>query len=116
MAHIGLAVAASHAPGLIGMLDQAPEASQQMVTSAYGALTRQIRDAELDVLLMVANDHMANNRIRAYPDFVVGMAPVHRGPAEFFNPLFCEAPGQRPGTSSFSRVVPTDGAAAWWSS
>jgi protocatechuate 4,5-dioxygenase beta chain len=84
MAHISLAVAASHAPGLIGMFDQAPEASQQMVTSAYGSLARQIREAELDVILMVANDHMANNRIREYPDFVVGMAPEHRGPAEFF--------------------------------
>ena len=84
MANISLAVAASHAPGLIGMFDQAPEASRQMVTSAYGSLTRQIREAELDVLLMVANDHMANNRIREYPDFVVGMAPEHRGPAEFF--------------------------------
>lgn len=84
MAHISLAVAASHAPGLIGMFDQAPETSQQMVTSAYGSLTRQIRETELDVILMVANDHMANNRIREYPDFVVGMAPEHRGPAEFF--------------------------------
>ncbi|MGW6273792.1 DODA-type extradiol aromatic ring-opening family dioxygenase [Streptomyces sp. NPDC055060] len=84
MANISLAVAASHAPGLIGMFDQAPAASQTMVTSAYGSLTRQIREAELDVLLMVANDHMANNRIREYPDFVVGMAPEHSGPAEFF--------------------------------
>ncbi|MFZ3566614.1 hypothetical protein ACOKM5_06530 [Streptomyces sp. BH097] len=84
MANVSLAVAASHAPGLIGMFDQAPEASQQMVTSAYGSLTRQIRETELDVILMVANDHMANNRIREYPDFVVGMAPEHRGPAEFF--------------------------------
>ncbi|GGZ11709.1 hypothetical protein CP967_06170 [Streptomyces nitrosporeus] len=84
MANISLAVAASHAPGLIGMFDQAPEASRKMVASAYGSLTRQIREAELDVILMVANDHMANNRIREYPDFVVGMAPEHRGPAEFF--------------------------------
>lgn len=84
MAQISLAVAASHAPGLIGMFDIAPAESQEVVASAYGTLTRQIREAELDVLIMVANDHMANNRIREYPDFVVGMAGEHRGPAEFF--------------------------------
>ncbi|MBM7365724.1 hypothetical protein [Gordonia hydrophobica] len=84
MAKTVFAVAASHAPGLIGMLDQAPAESQAMVSSAYGSIAKQIRDTELDVIIMVANDHMANNRIREYPDFVVGMAPEHRGPAEFF--------------------------------
>lgn len=84
MAKTVLAVAASHAPGLIGMLDQAPADSQAIVASAYGALTKQIQDVKPDVIIMVANDHMANNRIREYPDFVVGMAAEHRGPAEFF--------------------------------
>ncbi|CAM4053413.1 hypothetical protein [Janibacter anophelis] len=84
MAQISLAVAASHAPGLIGMFDVAPEQSQRVVSSAYGELARQIREADLDVIIMIANDHMANNRIREYPDFVVGLAPEHRGPAEFF--------------------------------
>lgn len=84
MAQICLAVAASHAPGLIGMFDIAPTESQEVVTSAYGRLAQQIQHAELDVLIMVANDHMANNRVREYPDFVVGMAAEHRGPAEFF--------------------------------
>lgn len=84
MATISLAVAASHAPGLIGMFDVAPGESQRVVNSAYGTLTRQIREADLDVIIMVANDHMANNRVREYPDFVVGLAPEHRGPAEFF--------------------------------
>lgn len=84
MAEIVLAVAASHAPGLIGMFDQAPEESQKVVSAAYGSIAEQIREARLDVIIMIANDHMANNRIREYPDFLVGMADVHRGPAEFF--------------------------------
>lgn len=84
MAEIVLAVAASHAPGLLGLFDEAPEDSRRIVTRAYGEIARQIREADLDVLIMVANDHMANNRIREYPDFVIGMAPVHSGPAEFF--------------------------------
>lgn len=84
MATTAFAVAASHAPGLIGMFDQAPTESQTVVSSAYGSIAQHIRDADLDVILMVANDHMANNRIREYPDFVIGMSPEHRGPAEFF--------------------------------
>ncbi|MGW6334002.1 DODA-type extradiol aromatic ring-opening family dioxygenase [Nocardia rhamnosiphila] len=84
MATTAFAVAASHAPGLIGMFDQAPAESQKVVSSAYGSIAKQIREADLDVIIMVANDHMANNRIREYPDFLIGMAPEHRGPAEFF--------------------------------
>ncbi|HJD78682.1 MAG TPA: hypothetical protein K8V93_06680 [Corynebacterium pollutisoli] len=84
MAKITLAMAASHAPGLIGMLDEAPNESRQMVLESYGELARQIKDERPDVILMIANDHLANNRIREYPDFLVGMAETHRGPSEFF--------------------------------
>jgi hypothetical protein len=38
-----------------------------------------------------ANDHIANSRIRAYPDFLIGMAAEHRGPFEWFKPwIGCE--------------------------
>ncbi len=84
MGEITLAVAASHAPGLIGLFDPAPEESKQVVTKAYGALETQIREADLDVLIMIGNDHLANNRIREYPDFLIGLAPEHTGPFEFF--------------------------------
>lgn len=91
MGRIAFAAAASHAPGLIGMFDQAPQESQEMVSNAYGLLAAEIRDANLDLLIIVANDHMANNRIRAYPDFLVGLAAEHRGPFEFFKSwLGCE--------------------------
>ena len=40
---------------------------------------------------MFANDHLANSRIRAYPDFLIGMAAEHRGPYEWFKPwIGCE--------------------------
>src|SRR5699024_4522270 len=42
MGKITLAVAASHAPGLVGMLDAAPEQSRKMVLDSYGELARQI--------------------------------------------------------------------------
>jgi len=105
MAEIALAVAASHAPGLIGMFDQAPEQSQQMVTSAYGTIARQIRAAKLDVIVMVANDHMANNRIREYPDFLVGLALEHRGPAEFFRDWLGCGEYAIPGRPDFAETI-----------
>lgn len=86
MAEIEVAVAASHAPGLIGLFDDAPEASKQVVQDAFGAITREIREADLDLLIVLANDHLANSRVRAFPDFLLGMAEEHRGPFEWFKP------------------------------
>ena len=84
MGEIVLAVAASHAPGLVGLFDQAPEDAQRIVAFAYDEIGRQIRDANLDALVFVANDHLADNRIGRYPDFYIGLASEHKGPHEFF--------------------------------
>lgn len=84
MGKIVLTVAASHAPGLVGLFDKAPEESQQIVATAYDEIGRQIRDAELDALVFIANDHLADNRIGRYPDFLIGLGSEHRGPNEFF--------------------------------
>lgn len=84
MGQITLAVAASHAPGLIGLFDQAPEESQRIVQTAYGEIARKLRDSDLDVIIMIANGHLADNRIGQYPDFFMGLAETHSGPHEFF--------------------------------
>jgi protocatechuate 4,5-dioxygenase beta chain len=86
MAEIVCAVAASHAPGLIGLFDGAPPESQAAVSEMYGALAREIRAAELDVLILFANDHLANSKVLEYPDFLIGMADIHTGPYEWFQP------------------------------
>jgi len=86
MAEIALAVAASHAPGLIGLFDGAPDESKRVVEQAYGAIAQEIANADLDVLIMFANDHLANSRVRAFPDFLLGMADEHAGPFEWFKP------------------------------
>ena len=86
MAEIVLAVAASHAPGLAGLYDGAPETTKADVDKMYGALATEIAAAELDALIVVANDHLANSKVLEYPDFLVGMAERHRGPYEWFQP------------------------------
>jgi aromatic ring-opening dioxygenase catalytic subunit (LigB family) len=86
MAEIVLAVAASHAPGLAGLYDNAPETTKAEVDKMYGTMATEIAAADLDVLILVGNDHLANSKVLEYPDFLVGMAARHVGPFEWFKP------------------------------
>jgi hypothetical protein len=86
MADIVCAVAASHAPGLVGLFDGAPDESKVAVSTMYGAMATEIAEADLDVLIVFANDHLANSRVLEYPDFLIGLAAEHRGPYEWFQP------------------------------
>ena len=91
MAEIVFAAGAPHAPGLIGLLETAPPDVKDVVATTYRNLTDAIAEAKADVLIVFANDHLANSRIRAYPDFLIGMAAEHRGPFEWFKPwIGCE--------------------------
>ncbi|TXL78823.1 hypothetical protein FHP25_07460 [Vineibacter terrae] len=86
MAQIVFAAGAPHAPGLIGLLAAAPSEVRDVVASTYGSLAEAIAGARADVLIVFANDHLTNSRVRAYPDFLIGMAAEHRGPHEWFKP------------------------------
>jgi aromatic ring-opening dioxygenase catalytic subunit (LigB family) len=91
MAEIVFAAGAPHAPGLIGLLETAPPDVKDVVATTYRNLTDAIAESKADVLIVFANDHLANSRIRAYPDFLIGMSPEHRGPFEWFKPwIGCE--------------------------
>jgi aromatic ring-opening dioxygenase catalytic subunit (LigB family) len=91
MAEIVFAAGAPHAPGLIGLLEAAPADVKDVVATTYRSLASAIASARADVLIVFANDHLANSRIRAYPDFLIGMAAEHRGPYEWFKPwIGCE--------------------------
>ncbi|SEN82420.1 protocatechuate 4,5-dioxygenase, beta chain [Rhodospirillales bacterium URHD0017] len=91
MAEIVFAAGAPHAPGLIGLLEAAPADVKDIVATTYRNLASAMVSANADVLIVFANDHLANSRIRAYPDFLIGMAAEHRGPFEWFKPwIGCE--------------------------
>jgi len=91
MAEIVFAAGAPHAPGLIGLLEAAPADVKDVVAVTYRSLADAIASARADVLIVFANDHLANSRIREYPDFLIGMAAEHRGPFEWFKPwIGCE--------------------------
>ncbi|WP_029041540.1 DODA-type extradiol aromatic ring-opening family dioxygenase [Cucumibacter marinus] len=86
MAEIVFAAGAPHAPGLIGLLEAAPNDVKDVVIHTYRTLAERIRAAKPDALIVFANDHLANSRVRAYPDFLIGMAEEHSGPHEWFKP------------------------------
>ncbi len=86
MAKIVFAAGAPHAPGLVGLFDRAPAGVQDVVRDTYQKLGERLRAARPDVTIVFANDHLANSRIRAYPDFLIGMAEEHSGPYEWFKP------------------------------
>lgn len=84
MAELVFAAGVPHAPGLIGLLEAAPQDIQKVVHDMYAELRQALIDSEADVLIVFGNDHLANSRTRTYPDFVIGMAPEHKGPYEWY--------------------------------
>jgi aromatic ring-opening dioxygenase catalytic subunit (LigB family) len=84
MAEIVFAAGAPHAPAIVGLFDKAPAESKNVVTDTYAAISKELREARPDVLIVFANDHLANSRITFYPDFLIGTAPEHVGPHEWF--------------------------------
>ena len=86
MAEIVYAAGLPHAPALVGLFGRAPAVVQQVVRATYDGLMRELDAARPDALIVFTNDHLTNSRIRAYPDFLIGMAAEHRGPHEWFKP------------------------------
>ena len=86
MAEIVFAAGVPHAPAIVGLFDKAGPDSQKVVRDTFDAMSRQLRAAKPDVLIVFANDHMTNSRILQYPDFLIGMGTEHRGPHEWFKP------------------------------
>jgi len=82
MATVVAAMAATHAPGLTGWFDRAPEADQKLVLDGYGELRRWLEAARPDVLPMLSNDHLLNWPINNIPDYTVGIGEEHVGPAD----------------------------------
>ena len=84
MAELVSVVALSHAPGLTGWLDQAPERERRSLTEGFSALGEIVRASRPDVLVGLANDHVLNMPLHETRDFCVGTADSWSGPAEWF--------------------------------
>jgi aromatic ring-opening dioxygenase catalytic subunit (LigB family) len=105
MATIATAVASAHAPGLTGWFEKAEPAVQRSVGDAYRTLGEQIAGAELDALIIVANDHIENYPPHDYPDFAVGVGARHSGPDEWFKPWLNVDDYDMPGAPDLARAL-----------
>lgn len=84
MGQIVATFALSHAPGLTGWLDRAPEEQQVSLRRGFTRLGEMLRATRPDVIIGFANDHVLNLPLSNTPDFCVGTAEVWNGPAEWF--------------------------------
>ena len=110
MATVVAAMAATHAPGLTGWFDQAPEADRKLVLDCYGELRRRLEASRPDVLLMLANDHLLNWPINNIPDFTVGIGEEHVGPADWFDEWLALPKYRVQGRPELARAIVREGA------
>ena len=78
-------MAMTHSPGLTGWFDAAPQDEQDMAHRAFGAMRDHLDEREIDVLLIVGNDHLLNWPLSNTPEYTVGVDETHVGPADWYD-------------------------------
>lgn len=82
MGSLAFAGAMSHAPGIAAFPKAAGEAARQRFFAAAGDLRERVAAARLDVLVVVAPDHLSNFFIDNMPAACVTMNQAYPGPLE----------------------------------
>lgn len=111
MARIVAAMAMTHAPGLTGWFDRAPESQQKDALRALVEMRERLIAARPDVIVAFSNDHLLNWPINNIPDFTVGIGGEHVGPADWFDEwLGMPVKYRIPGHPSIARWLVSEGA------
>lgn len=111
MARIVAAMAMTHSPGLTGWFTRAPEEQQQLALGATKEMRRRLEVARPDVVIMFSNDHLLNWPINNTPEYTVGIADEHVGPADWYDEWLGMATKYRvPGHSALARYLVNEGA------
>src|SRR5262245_66012310 len=77
-------MAMTHAPGLTGWFERAPESQQKEALRALVEMRERLIAARPDVIVAFSDDHLLNWPINNIPDFTVGVGAEHVGPADWF--------------------------------
>lgn len=85
MAHVAAAMAMTHSPGLCGWFDAAPQEEQVMALSATEQMRAHLDEKDVDVVILVGNDHLLNWPISNTPEYTVGIDDEHVGPADWYD-------------------------------
>lgn len=72
----------SHAPGITGRAERAPEDLRDALYAAYGDLRDALHAAEPDALIVLAAEHFANFFMNNMPAYAIGMGASYAGPIE----------------------------------
>jgi protocatechuate 4,5-dioxygenase beta chain len=110
VAEIVAAMAMTHSPGLTGWFTRASQDYQQQALTALGEMRRRLEAARPDVLVMFSNDHLLNWPINNVPEYTVGTAESHDGPAEWFDEWLGMEQYRVPGHPALARFLVNEGA------
>jgi aromatic ring-opening dioxygenase catalytic subunit (LigB family) len=111
MAEIVSVMATTHTPGLLGWFDDAPEEQQQLALDAFARMRAHLAASEPDLMIIFANDHLLNWPINNTPEYTVGIAARHSGPADWYQPwLRRERKYEVPGHPPLARYLVNEGA------
>jgi aromatic ring-opening dioxygenase catalytic subunit (LigB family) len=110
MAEIVAAMAMTHSPGLTGWFTRASPDYQQQALTALAEMRRRLEVARPDVLVMFSNDHLLNWPINNVPEYTVGIAETHDGPADWFDEWLGMEQYRVPGHPALARFLVNEGA------
>ena len=103
MAEIVAAMALTHSPGLTGWFGAAPADQQTLALRTLGEMRTRLEAARPDVLLMFSNDHLLNWPINNTPEYTVGIADHHVGPADWYDEWLALDKYEVPGHAALAR-------------
>jgi aromatic ring-opening dioxygenase catalytic subunit (LigB family) len=110
VAELVAAMAMTHSPGLTGWFTRASQDYQEQALRATAEMRRRLERARPDVLLMFSNDHLLNWPINNVPEYTVGIADEHVGPADWFDEWLGMEKYRVPGHSALARFIVNEGA------
>jgi aromatic ring-opening dioxygenase catalytic subunit (LigB family) len=110
VAEIVAAMAMTHSPGLTGWFTRASEDYQHQALTALAEMRRRLEAARPDVLVMFSNDHLLNWPINNVPEYTVGIAEAHVGPADWFDDWLGMEKYRVPGHADLARFIVNEGA------
>ena len=103
MAEIVAAMALTHSPGLTGWFDAAPADQQALALRTLGEMRTRLEAARPDLILMFSNDHLLNWPINNTPEYTVGIAERHVGPADWYDEWLALSKYEVPGHPALAR-------------
>ncbi len=110
MAQIVAAMAMTHSPGMTGWFTQAPKDQQELTLRATAALRQRLDAARPDVVIMFSNDHLLNWPMNNMPEYTVGIADEHVGPADWFDEWLAMEKYRVAGHAALARFIVNESA------